>query len=192
MQKLILSVCFFLVLSAAASAQSFELGAKVGANFGKIDGQSFKDGYNFGYVLGGYVNLGINKTLAIQPELLFSQTNTTFKDSSSVIITKPDEKVRLNYLNVPVLLHINASKLLAFQVGPQFSILMNKDQKIGEEIEGAFKGGDVAAVLGVQLNFNPVKIFGRYNIGLSNINDITNSEEWKSQTIQVGVGVKIL
>ena len=87
MQKLILSVCFFLVLSAAASAQSFELGAKVGANFGKIDGQSFKDGYNFGYVLGGYVNLGINKTLAIQPELLFSQTNTTFKDSSSVIIT---------------------------------------------------------------------------------------------------------
>ncbi|HEX5153664.1 MAG TPA: porin family protein [Parafilimonas sp.] len=189
MQKLILSLCFVLTLAVTASAQSFELGGKVGANLGKIDGEKFKDGYNFGYVLGAYANLGINKTIAIQPELLFSQTNTTIDSGYGLV--KPED-VHLNYLNIPVLLHINASKLLAFQVGPQFSILMNKDQKIGDEIEGAFKGGDLAAVLGAQLNFGLIKAYGRYNIGLSNISDIANSDKWQSQTIQVGLGIKIL
>ena len=189
MQKLILSVCFLVILSVAASAQSLHVGAKVGANLGKIDGKSFDEGYNFGYVLGGYANIGISETIAIQPELLFSQTNTTVDSGYGLV--KP-EKVHLNYLNVPVLLHINASKLLAFQVGPQFSILMNKDQKIGEEIEGAFKGGDLAAVLGAQLSLGMLNVYGRYNIGLSNISDIANSDKWKSQAIQVGVGIKIL
>lgn len=191
MQKIILSLCFIIMLSAAASAQSFELGGKVGANLGKIDGQSFKDGYNFGYALGGYVVFGISKTIGIQPELLFSQTNTTYKDSSDVIITKPKD-VHLNYLNIPILLNINASKLLTLQVGPQFSILTNKDQSLGNEVGNAFKGGDFAAVLGAQLNFGLLKVYGRYNIGLSNISDITKSDSWKNQAIQFGVGIKIL
>ncbi len=191
MQKIILFLCFIVTLSLAASAQSFEVGGKLGANLGKIDGQSFKDGYNFGYVLGGYATIGISKTIAIQPELLFSQTNTTYKDSSSVIITKPEEKVHLNYLNIPILLNINASKLLTLQLGPQFSILTN-NQSLGESINNAFKGGDFAAVLGAQLNLGLLKVYGRYNIGLSNISDITNSDKWNSQALQVGLGIKIL
>ena len=188
MQKLVLSLCFLLTLSVAVSAQSFELGGKIGANFGKIDGQSFKDGYNFGYALGGYATLGINKTIAIQPELIFSQTNTTVDSGYGLV--KP-ENVHLNYLNIPILLNINASKLLTFQLGPQFSIL-TKNHSLGENVENAFKGGDFAAVLGAQLNFGLLKVYGRYNIGLSDIGDISNSDKWKSQTIQVGLGIKIL
>ncbi len=77
-------------------------------------------------------------------------------------------------------------------MGPQFSILTNKDQSLGDEVGNAFKGGDFAAVLGAQLNFGLLKVYGRYNIGLSNISDITNSDSWKSQTVQLGVGIKIL
>lgn len=189
MQKIILSLCFIVALSAAASAQSFSLGGKVGANLGKIDGQKFKDGYNFGYVLGAYAELGISKTIAIQPELLFSQTNTTVDSGFGLV--KPKD-VHLNYLNIPVLLNINASKLLTFQLGPQFSVLMNKDQKLGNNISNAFKGGDVAAVLGAQLNLGMLKVYGRYNIGLSDVGDIDNQDKWKSQAIQVGLGIKIL
>jgi len=191
MQKIILSLCFVLTLSAAVSAQSLHLGAKLGANLGKIDGQSFKDGYNFGYVAGAFVYLGISKSVGIQPELLFSQTNTTLKDSSDVIITKPKD-LHLNYLNIPVLLNINASKLLTLQLGPQFSVLMNKDQSLTQNGENAFKGGDLAAVLGAQLNFGALNVYGRYNIGLSDIGDIAHQDKWKSQAIQFGLGLRIL
>ena len=189
MQKIILFVGLITAVSVSASAQSFHLGGKLGANLGKIDGQSFKDGYEFGYVAGAFVELGISKTIAIQPELLFSQTNTTVDSGYGLV--KPKD-VHLNYLNIPILLNINASKLLTFQVGPQFSILTNKDQQLGDEVENAFKGGDFAAVLGAQLNFGLLKVYGRYNIGLSNIGDIANQDAWKSQAIQVGVGIKIL
>src|SRR4051794_26736360 len=100
MKKFILSLCLLTTLSAVVSAQSLHIGGKLGANLGKIDGRSFDDGYNFGYVLGGYANIGISKTLAIQPELLFSQTNTTVDSGYNLV--KP-EKVHLNYLNIPVL-----------------------------------------------------------------------------------------
>jgi hypothetical protein len=189
MQKIMFSLCLLLILSAVTQAQSFQLGAKVGANLGKIDGESFKEGYNFGYVLGGYVDLGINKTIGIQPEVLFSQTNTTVDSGYGLV--KPTD-LHLNYLNIPILLNINASKLLTFQLGPQFSILMNNNQSLVENGEAAFKNGDFAAVLGAQLNFGMLKVYGRYNIGLSNISDISNEANWKSQAIQVGLGIKIL
>jgi len=194
MQKIILSLCFMLALSAAVSAQTLHLGAKAGANLGKIDGKSFKEEYNLGYVLGGYVELGLSKTISIQPELLFSQTNTTidsnykFYEPSAIV----GSKAHLNYLNIPILLNINASKLLTFQVGPQFSVLMNNDKTLVANGEDAIKNGDFAAVLGAQLNFGLLNVYGRYNIGLSNLNDIGNQDKWKSQTIQLGLGFRIL
>jgi hypothetical protein len=191
MKKIILSLSLVLALFAGASAQSLHIGAKAGANFGKIDGQAFKDGYNFGYVAGGYVDIGFNKNWGIQPELIFSQTNTTTVNSGNVELQTPKD-LHLNYMNIPVLLNINASKLLTLQVGPQFSILMNKDQSITENGEAAFKGGDFAAVLGAQLNFGALNVYGRYNIGLSDISDVTNQNKWKSQNIQVGIGFRIL
>jgi hypothetical protein len=189
MQKIILSLCLALTLSVAVSAQSLHIGPKLGANFGKIEGQSFKDGYNFGYVAGAFVNIGFNKNWGIQPELLFSQTNTTV--DSGFGLEKPKD-LHLNYMNIPVLLNINASKLLTLQLGPQFSILMNKDVSLVDNGEAAFKGGDLAAVLGAQLNFGALNVYGRYNIGLSDISDISNEDKWKSQTIQLGLGFRIL
>ncbi len=194
MKKIILSVSILLALSAAVSAQSFQIGAKLGANLGKIDGESFKQEYNLGYLLGGYVYLGLNKNIGIQPEILFSQTNT--KIDSGFQFYKPNAIIgshaHLNYLNVPILLNINASKLLTLQLGPQFSILMNKDQTLATNAGNAIKNGDFAAVLGAQLNFGSLKVYGRYNIGLNNLNDFGDQQKWKSQAIQLGVGIKIL
>lgn len=197
MQKIILSLCFVLTLAAAASAQSFHIGAKAGANLGKIDGKSFKEQYNLGYVLGGYAELNFTKTWGVQPEVYFSQTNTKIDSAYKAIYENVPsavigEKAHLNYLNVPILLRVNASPFLTLLAGPQFSILMNKDKSLIQNGEQAIKNGDFAAVLGAQLNFGSMNIYGRYNIGLNNLNDIDNQDKWKSQTIQIGLGLRIL
>ena len=62
MKKVFLFVCATLTLAAMASAQSLHIGAKAGANMNKIDGQSFKQGYELGYQLGGYLELNFNRT----------------------------------------------------------------------------------------------------------------------------------
>lgn len=197
MKRILLSVVTMFAVVSVTNAQGFHVGAKAGANMTKIDGQSFKDGYELGYQLGGFIELDFNKNIGIQPELLFSQTNTKVASAFNDIYENIDnaivgDKVKLNYLSIPVLLRINAGKLLTFHVGPQFSILMNADEDLFTNGKDAFKKGDLAAVVGAQVNLGTFRVFGRYNAGLTDIKDVTSSDKWKNQQIQLGLGIKIL
>ena len=189
MKRVIITVTALLLFVTVTQAQ-FHIGGKVGVNMGKIDGQSFKDGFNSGFQAGAFAEIDFTKSIGIQPELLFNQTNT--KVSNTVVNFTPGETIHLNYLSVPVLLRLNASKLLTFHVGPQFSVLMNNHKTVGGNAVDAFKDGDLAAVLGAQLNLGSLKVYGRYNIGLQNINDVTNSDKWKTQSISLGIGLRVL
>jgi hypothetical protein len=192
MKRIIVTCMLVFSIVSFSKAQSFHLGAKVGANFSKINGESFSEGYQLGYQLGGFAELDFNKTIGIQPEVLFSQTNTKTVNSSTENAFAPDQDIHLNYLSIPVLLRLNASKLLTFHVGPQFSILMNNHNTVLENGQNAFKSGDFAMVAGAQLNLGSLKVYGRYNIGLSDISDISSQDKWKSQQWQLGVGLRIL
>src|ERR1041385_2578598 len=135
MKKIVFFVCASLTLATMASAQSLHIGAKAGANFNKIDGQSFKQGYELGYQLGGFAEINFNKSWGIQPEVLFSQSNTIVDSGFKAIYQDIDEavigeKAHLNYLNIPILLRVNAGSILTLNAGPQFSILMNKDASL--------------------------------------------------------------
>lgn len=197
MKKIILALSFVIGTAAAVNAQSIHVGGKIGANMGKIDGKSFKDEYRLNYLLGAYVDLGLGKNWGIEPELLFSQTSAVIDSGYRAVYQNAPssvfgEKARFNYLSVPILLNLNAGKLLTLQVGPQFSVLLNKDEKLTTNVGNAVKSGDLAAVLGARINLGSLNVSARYNIGLSNINDVTDSDKWKSQQIQIALGLKVL
>jgi len=193
MKKFLLSAFTLVAITIAANAQKVNLGIKGGLNFDKVNGQSFKDGYYGGFQLGGFVDIGLSKSIGIQPEVLFNQSNTKYHSGSSTVINLSDgSNVHLNYLSIPVLLNIHAAKLLTIQAGPQYSILMNKHETVLENGKDAFAHGDFALALGARLNLGGLQIYGRYNIGLSNINDAGNSDNWKSQQLALGIGFKLL
>jgi opacity protein-like surface antigen len=187
----------FLVLSTTAialslAAQKLEIGFKGGATVNKLSGKTFKEEFSFGYHLGGYFQLGIGKKIGIQPEVLFNQINVdTSSNFSSIYKFNKLDNVQLKYLSIPILLNYRPNKLITLQAGPQFGILMNKSKTFLQNGKEAFKSGDLAMLGGVQLNISSFKIYGRYSIGLSNINDIDNKDKWKSQAVQVGVGFKL-
>jgi hypothetical protein len=191
MKVKLLTLAIVCLAASSAFSQSFKIGIKGGATINKITGQSFNDQFTWGYHVGGFATLGFGK-FGIQPEVLFNQVNV---DSSShfsdIYQFNKLNKVKLNYLSIPVLLNINANKFVTFQVGPQFGILMNKNKTLVQNGKDAFKGGDFSMVGGLQLNIMHVRIFGRYGVGLSNLNDIDNQEKWKSQSIQLGVGLAL-
>jgi hypothetical protein len=194
MKRLFLTLLTVLLLTGFANAQHFALGIKAGGNLNKISGESFKNGYEFGVHAGAFLEYDFGKTIGIQPEVLFNQTNTTTQSQSS---TQQDyfnstKDAKLNYLSIPLLLRINVNKLLTINVGPQYSILMNKDSSLFVNGKNAIKSGDFAAVAGLQLNLGALRVYGRYNIGLSNINDISDQQKWKNQQIQLGIGFTIL
>ena len=98
---------------------------------------------------------------------------------------------QLNYLSIPILLNYNAGKIFTLQAGPQFGILLNKDNNLLENGSNAFKNGDFSLLGGVQLNLLKLRIYGRYVIGLSDISDVNNTDKWRNQGIQLGLGLAL-
>jgi len=188
----ILSLAIICMIGSSAFSQSFKIGVKGGATLNKLTGQSFKEQFSFGYHLGGFATIGLGKTLAIQPELMFNQSNVdTSSKFSAVYQFNKLSKVKLQYLTIPLLLNINANKFVTLQLGPQFAVLMNKSKTLVQNGKDAFKGNDFSMLGGLQLNISKIRIYGRYAVGLNNLNDIDNKEKWKSQSVQLGVGLAL-
>ncbi|WP_297890606.1 porin family protein [uncultured Capnocytophaga sp.] len=193
MKKTITKLTAFIaimLLTTTAYAQEFHLGAKAGANLGKLDGVAYSQGFNLGYQLGGFVEYDFNDKWGLQGEVLFSQTNTKFRDSyQSVWDEKFEKKKTLNYVSVPLLFKYNPNGLISLHAGPQFSFLANKNDSTWENGKKLFKDTDFSLVAGAEVNLGPLFAYGRYVWGFSDINNALK-EKATTQQIQVGVGVR--
>lgn len=199
MKKLIFTAIVLVLFTTVSQAQGIRLGIKAGANLNKISGQSFNDGFDLSYHAGGFMEIDLNKVWGIQPELLWSQTTskpsnfkTVYSSFSSVNSALDQTKnIKLDYLSIPVLLRVNVTGMFSLLAGPQYSILINKDNTLLQNGQSAFKNGDFAMVAGAQINLKMLRIYGRYNIGLQNINDIDNKDKWTNQQMQLGLGFRL-
>lgn len=193
MKTKLLTLALLLFIGSSAFSQSFSLGIKGGANLGKIEGQSFKDQFSLGYHVGGFATIGLGKKFAFEPEVLFNQINNdTTTNFSDVFRVKNAGSIQLKYLSIPLLLNYNLTKFLAIQAGPQFGVLLNKNENLLQNGQDAFKSGDFSLVGGLQLKLLKFRVYGRYVGGLTDLRNIGNSNTWKASAIQLGVGLSIL
>lgn len=181
------------LLIAQASMAQLNLGIKGGANITKIEGKSFKDEFQYGYHLGGFAEIGLGGKLAIQPEVLFNQYQTSvdssFKNVYQGAVNFSNYKnVKLNYLSIPLLVNYKVGSLLTLQAGPQVGILLDQSKNLLENGQEAFKTGDFSMVGGAVINISKLRLTGRYIVGLNNISDVSQQEKWKTQGFQLSVG----
>jgi hypothetical protein len=104
-------------------------------------------------------------------------------------VFRPDDNIHLKYLSIPLLLRVNAGKILTLNAGPQYSVLINNHKSAYGNVRNAFKSGDFSLAGGLQLNIEMLSIYGRYTIGVSDVSEIRNQDKWKSQSIQFGLGI---
>lgn len=195
MNKYLLTIFALLTVSSFSFAQSFSIGPKLGANVGKIDGAGFSEKYTLGYHVGAFTEIGFSKKVGIQAEVLWNQINADTASGFRAIYDNIDDQnfqnPQLNYLSIPLLLTYKPSKILSLQAGPQFGILLDKNKNLLDNGKEAFKSGDLSMLVGAQLNILKFRVYGRYAIGLNNINDIGNQQEWKTTGFQLGVGIAL-
>lgn len=195
MKNIILITVALIGFAVSGNAQGFRVGLKAGANLTKITGSSFNQEFNLGYQLGAFSEIDFNKNFGIQPEVLFSQVNTKRASGFNSIynnladVNAPSD-IQLKYLSIPILLRYNVGKLLTLNLGPEFSVLIDDNENLLKNGSNAFKKGDFAMVGGIGLSLSKFRVYGRYNVGLNNINDIDNQDKWKNQQIQLGLGFR--
>lgn len=145
------------------------------------------------YLVGGFAEIGFGSRFAIVPEVLFSQMSTTLADGvDGSIFNTNQAKVKLNYLSIPLLANVKLAGPLHLEVGPQYGIVISSDETILKNGENAFKNGDFSMIGGLKIKFSKLHLSGRYVIGLDDIGQLSNDDTWKSQSIQVALGLTIL
>ena len=125
-------------------AQGVRFGIKGGANLSNLSGKlDNNDLYKnkFGFVGGLLANVSLlpDNFLSIQPEVLYSQKGFKYADKSATIggqqFTYKGNST-YNYIDVPVLLKVNAGGIF-FEAGPQYSYLLNVRDKTKRALNGS-------------------------------------------------------
>lgn len=199
-------VAFLLLVTSAVIAQGrkkldtdhenfFRFGIKGGVNINKITGQSYKQGFNYNFQAGAFMQFNFSNRFGIQPEINFVQSKSAFSNDATDIydglfLGGSQKKASLNYLEIPVLLNVNIgpSKRVKIQAGPSYGGLLKETVDSLITNSGIYKKGEWSAIGGLWIQLPFVNMGARYKLGLSNINAIDNRQTWKSQAIQIFIG----
>jgi hypothetical protein len=207
---ILVSLCVFNYLN----AQEVIFGVKGGINFADITGdetESFEGRTSF--YLGVLAEIPISGKFYFQPEIMYSEQGSDYKDSFSesdgeFIYTETAEgEVKLSYINIPLMAKYYVYEGLSLEVGPQIGFLLSaKDEykytftgdgitesESGEEdIKDYVKGVDFGLNFGLGYKLkNGINFSARYNLGLSDANDdedYLGDSSYKNSVIQVGIG----
>lgn len=186
MKKSISVLALLLVLSFQASAQSFGLGFKGGLNLSKLNGSDAgNNDLRAGYHAGLMLDMGVNRFLSIQPELLYSTKGYKLEVNPVSNVTTT-YRARISYIDVPLLLKIKASNLF-FEAGPQLSFLLNAREEVETVTRSGnntftnsqentttdnFNSTDFGVVIGLGYRAdNGLGLGFRYNAGLKDVGD---------------------
>lgn len=112
------------------------------------------------------------------------------------------EKLKTNYLYVPIMAKYQVFDGLTLEAGPQFGFLLSAKAEVeatfggetesdSEDVKEFMSTMDLGLGLGLGYRMTNGLFFqARYNIGLSNINDFDGADKYKQQNsvIQISVG----
>ena len=168
-------------------AQPPKFGLKAGLNVATLtDVPGLNWSNRIGLHAGALAHIHITPQFGVQPEVVYSAQGAKYT------INGEEHTLGLDYINIPVQLQYMFDNGFRIQTGPQLGLLINtKDKVNGQNSQffssEDFKSTDVSWTFGLgYLTYSGLGIDGRYNLGLTNINDAgTNS--LKNNVFQVGL-----
>jgi Outer membrane protein beta-barrel domain len=183
----VVALAVLLLSGIASDASAQGVGIKVGPTFDKFSSEALdfdtRTGIHAGLFLGG----SRDNVLGVQTEFNWLRKNAE---------TPAGQEIRIDYLQIPVLLRLNAGSSSAN--GPAVYGIAGPavELKIADEIEGVtlddgFEGADVSLVFGGGFEVARIILEARYEKGLRRINNtFSNFSEIKKQSFTILFGVR--
>lgn len=177
--KRILLCAATLLASILTKAQDPKYGLKAGLNLSTVAGSG--GDLKAGFHGGALAHIHLTSAFSLQPEVMYSTQGTKSNANS---------KLLLNYINVPLLLQYNFDNGFRLQGGPQVGFLIEAKNKVGDvetDVSNTYKTVDFSVPLGFSyLGYSGFGVDARYNIGISNISDVSGITR-RNSVIQIGV-----
>jgi hypothetical protein len=198
---------FFLlfVLISFKSSGQFSIGAKVGLNINNIASSIFAgDIYrtNVGFHLGIFGQVPIKGKFSLIPEVQYIQKGSDSDIQNNLSISTG--RINLNYLELPILLSYSPIKQINIDLGPNFALMTSSNATgafSNTNLDNVYSKFDFNISGGVRWHLgSKISVVGRYNYGLSEIdeqnnvvaNGKTTKATYYNRTIQFGLSYKII
>ncbi len=174
--------------------RTVSFGVKGGVNFASVTGDDFDSpDSRTSFHVGVLAEFPLDPMFSIQAEVLYSGQGFEY-DIPAFVGEDQHVEYQLDYINIPVLAKIYATRGLSFEVGPQFSF------KVNEEIDTNPNGDDGDNVINEAESFDfgiaggvsfttEMGLFatGRYTYGVT---DIVKDVNARNSVFQIGIGYK--
>ena len=201
MRKLILAIVL-VFSSMSLSAQSFKWGAKVNVGSPDVSLSDIKEANNH---IPDVKNASLNLQLGlfarlqllgfyIQPEAMFSNSKSELKFEDVT------GEVKINKLDLPVMVGKRFLKIFRVNAGPVFSLKLSQDIKnvknTSDEIIANYKNATVGLQYGIGLDISMITIDLRVEKGLQSISDQLKiagksfSADQRLDQVMLAVGIK--
>lgn len=190
--------------------EKFEVGAKAGINISNVydeEGEDFVADSKVGFAGGVFFSIPLNKYIGIQPEVLYSQkgfqSTRTFDGGFFFDDYTVKTSSTTHHIDIPLQLQIKPANFLTVVVGPQYSFVLSKVDKV-EDSEGNsdsdtteynndnIRRNILGIVGGVDFNISHLVISGRagWDLQDNNGDGTSDNPRYKNAWYQVTVGVK--
>jgi len=185
-----------------ASAERVEGGVKGGVSFSDIprfadvltEEASAETDYRIGAVIGGFVAFPFGGYFAVQPEVLYTQRGL----KGRIPLADETFKLKLSYVDVPVLLRVGPSSGRGFHAfaGPSFNFNVGAQLIVGgtfndeEDFKDEVADLDVGLVVGAGYYGGLLILEGRYQEGLTNVNALADDESYRNRGFAALVGIR--
>ncbi len=177
MKNLSVLLILFIIFTSSLNAQDTRFGIRLGPSFTTVDREFIdRNSYIVGYHAGGYVNIRISENMSVEPGLQWAT-----KGSPIIFFGSPGKvRYRNSYLDIPLLLKLDASKSVFFLIGAQPSFLLNSAMIIrvdegktvdkSKSIKDSYNDFDFAGLIGLGFNLGlGINLQLNYEHGLANI-----------------------
>lgn len=203
MKKVILCGAIALFGFLSANAQEVKFGVKAGVNLATIGGDVEDADGRTSFHVGGVAEIMISDKFSVQPELLYSAQGLQSEYSETIMGSelKFEEKLKLDYINLPIMAKFYVAEGLSIEAGPQVGFLISAESEVeasyqGEsenetdDVKDAFKSIDFAAGIGLGYKLDSgLNFSARYTLGLANIaEDAGDDSSIQNNVLQVSLG----
>lgn len=180
MKRILLGIA--LLFAVSSYAQNVRYGVKAGLNFSTLQGDDFEDALGrYGFAAGLFAQIPLSGNLKFQPEILYSGQGIKPNSMPGSVYA---ERAELDYLQMPLLLNLNAGKVY-FQLGPQVGLgIWNSFNN------ETYKNYDISGLGGIGYQIiDGLSLEARYSMGFLDV--VNGSQEGKNSYFAVMVGYRL-
>jgi len=188
----------FGMLHAQDNNVNTEFGVKGGLNMSNLYTDDADDeNVLFGFNAGVYATLPVSDFVAIQPELLFTTRGSKLEYNNA--LAQGNVKLKLNYIELPLLVRVNITKNFNIHAGGYASYMVSAKSTGDGDFEfenqydtGDFNKFDAGLAGGIGVDFSPLSVGLRYNYGLTTIvKDGDDSSDLKNSNLSLYLSYKL-